>query len=191
MAPTVPVGEPSAARSGDTWTWDLFPAEFPSGEGWTISYAIAGKTALVWSGSYVAANGSGYRITIPASATDDLSAGLYRWACFATLSSARYEVASGVLEVTRNLAVDTGSTAQTFDEKMVELYEAALVLRTSPTSTTGGENLIERYGVAGREVEKMSTAEIEKALARHRARVAQQRGGGLGTRVPVCFVQPR
>jgi len=191
MAPTVPFGEPSQIRAGDTATWDIAPAEFPYSEGWAISYALTGKTTLTWSSNYVAQNGEGYRITIPASATDDLSAGLHRWVCHATLSSARYQVAAGRMEILPNLAVATGSALQLHAEKMVELYEAALILRTSPTSTAGGENLIEKYGVAGREVEKMSTVEVEQALARARAKVAQLRGGGIGVKVPVYFTSPR
>lgn len=191
MAPTVPVGEPIAARAGDTWTWDIFPGDFPSSEGWTISYAFAGNGVLTWSSSYVAANGAGYRITIPTSATG-LTPGNFKWACFATLSGARYDVNSGVIEVLRDLATATGTQAQTHDEQMVALLEAALILRASPTSTTGGENFIEQYGLNARtvEVQKMSTAEIMTALAKYRARVAQQRRGGLGVPVPVRFVQP-
>lgn len=191
MAPTVPVGEPIAARAGDTWTWDLFPGDYPSSEGWTISYAFAGNGTLTWSAGYVAANGVGYRVTIPTTATG-LTPGNFKWSCFATLSGARYTVASGVLEVLRNLATDTSTSAQTHDEKMVALLEAALELRASPTSTAGGENLIQRYSLNSRmiEVEKMTTAEIMTALGKYRARVAQQRRGGLGIPVPVRFVQP-
>lgn len=191
MAPTVPVGEPLQVRAKDTWTWDIFPPDYPSSEGWTISYAVAGISVLTWSSGYVAANGTGYRITIPVAATG-LTAGNYKWSCFATLSGARYTVASGVFEVLRDLAADTAGAAQTHDETMVGLLEAVLELRASPTSTTNGENFIEKYGVAAgqMQVEKLSTPEIVKLLAKYRARVAQQRRGGLGVRVPVCFVQP-
>jgi hypothetical protein len=189
IAAPVPTSEPDRLTAGDTWTWSRAFPDYPASE-YTISYAIAGATALSWDAAYAVVSGDGVVITIPATATADLVPGTYRWVAYATLSSTRYTADSGVFTVEPNLAVFADGEALTHNERMLALVEAALEERLTGVSA-GGRGTVENYAVEGRQVSLIPTEQLSILLGKYRRAVSRERNPDQANpQMLVRFVRP-
>lgn len=96
--------EPTRAVAGDTLAWTRDFPDYPASAGWTLTYAFriqlgSGKLDLTASTS-----GDSFSATITAAQSALLKPGLWGWAAYVTLTTQRYQVGSGTLTVTPNLA---------------------------------------------------------------------------------------
>jgi hypothetical protein len=139
---------------------------------------LAGATSLSFAAT---ASGDAYAVTVPASVTEDVASGTYRWVARLTLSGVVYDVAAGTLVVTPNLAVEAASDQRTHAEKMLAAVEAELITRVS-----GDGSAHVAYSIAGRSIQKMTLAELEAARGRYQAEVSRERNGG---RLPPVYVR--
>lgn len=182
MAETTPTREPETVTAGNTWTWTKTLASYApteSGGTWTLSYAIAGEKALVWSSSYVATSGSTWTVTIPASVTATLPAGRYQWAAIVTGGSGyagqRYTPETGTFTVLANPAELGDGDALRFAEKQLEAVEAVLANRITAD--------LQSYTIAGQSIMAIP---VERLMAiRNQLRVEVWRMRNPGKVAPV------
>ena len=150
--------------------------DYPS-DAWALSYAIRGVDRLDWDAAWVTDSGTGFLIEIPAASTVDLDAGTYKWAAYATdvaTGLERYTVGSGVLTVEPDLSAYAAGDAQTHNEKMLALVEAALEERLTGVAS-GGRGSVENYALEGRQVSLIPTEQLHILLNKYRRAVARER----------------
>jgi hypothetical protein len=157
VAPITPIGEPTSARAGDTWTWTKTFSQFaPSEAGgtWTLSYLIAGVARLTWSGSWVSTSGSTWTILIPAASTAVLPEGRYEWQAILTggagYANQRYVAETGIIAVSVN--PDAVVTRRAFAEEQLAAVETVLGLRLGSD--------VESYSIGGRSVSAIPVAQL-------------------------------
>lgn len=181
MAYTVPEKEPTRIAAGDTWQWTKAAfADFPASDGWALSYAFSGPKAFTANAS---ADGDGFSVTIAAADTK-IPAGTYRWQSYVTLGAERYQVGSGILDVTPNLAALTpAEVTESFAVQALRVVETALLGRL-PAG-------LEEYTIAGKLVKHMPLTELYELRSKLRHEVTNERSGGKIARLEVAFVAPR
>lgn len=71
MAPVVPTIEPTSARAGDSWLWDISYSDYPASEGWALTYELRGAQQITLGSiaGEVTTDGDGWNVVIPASRT--------------------------------------------------------------------------------------------------------------------------
>lgn len=190
IAAPVPTAEPDRLTAGDTWTWSRAFPDYPAAD-YTLSYAIRGASRLDWDTDWVVESGSGYVVTIPAASTADLEPGTYRWAAYVTDgSSNRYTADQGVFTVDADLSALEAGEAQTHNEKMLALVEAALEERLTGVGS-GGRGSVESYAVEGRQVSLIPTEQLHILLNKYRRAVMRERNPNTASaQVLVQFVRP-
>lgn len=173
MTYQAPSSEPALLRAGDTWAWTRQFADYPVSEGWTLSYAIQGVSAVTWDAAWVTDDGSTFTVTIPAATTEALASGRYTWAAFVTLAGARYTAAEGAFWVEPDLATAVAGSQQAHAEKMVAAIQTELENRLNPTSVSAGRGTVEKYTVHGRSIELLPTPELRQLLGYYRSELAR------------------
>lgn len=186
MAPTIPQGEPATVTAGDTWQWNKNFSDYAPTDGsgtWTLSYAIVGAGAIKWDATYAVASGGGWVVTIPASATEGLAAGAYRWSAILTGGSGyanqRATPESGVFTVTANPALLIAGDTLSFAEKNLAVVEAALTGRLTAD--------MQSYSIGGRAVVSIPIAELYAMRTKLQHEVYRERNPGRSN--PVRLVQ--
>lgn len=168
---TVPTSEPDTLVAGDTWRWRKTLAEYPPSEGWTLSYAITGASVIDAAGVTVVASGSGYDVTVAASATGLLRPGSYRWAAIVTSGTGETVTAdAGVFVVSADPRMAQPGDSVTHAERMIALIEAVLENRV-PSG-------IHTYQIAGRAVTSYTPLELRQLRAHYRRELWRSRHPG-------------
>jgi len=166
MARSIPSSEPTRAVAGDTWAWNRTFADFPSSEGWSISYEFRGPSALTIQGDQVSVGDNGdYEVRVPTESTARLLPGPYQWAAYATLDGERYQVARGNLTVRADL-VTTEARATQAERELAIVNDAILGRLTADT---------ESFVIAGRQVSKIPIETLRTIRGELRAEVARYR----------------
>lgn len=183
MTATVPTVEPTSVIAGDTVAWTKAIDDYPANDGWALSYSLlsSGKTPISVTST---ADGTTHSVSVAAAATALWVAATYTWTSFVTKGTARYSVASGLIEIKPNPATQTSAyDPRTHEEKCLAAIEAVLEGRMS-------DDIVHyRIGTAGagREAWKLTHKELLELHSIYRARVARQKGGSLMTIRPVRF----
>jgi hypothetical protein len=102
--------EPVQAVAGDTLAWTRAFSDFPASAGWGLTYAFRlqlGAGVLNVTASTV---GDGFAATITAAQSALMTPGLWSWAAYVTKTTERYQVGTGTLTITPNLATIDYST---------------------------------------------------------------------------------
>src|SRR5437762_234647 len=130
MSAAIPSTEPQTIVAGDTLSFTKSVPNYLPGDGWTLNYALQGKTLA---GSYSASpitfasttnTGSTYSISVAKTTTSSYAPGDYRWTSYVTGgTSERYSVGSGDVTVLPDpsAAVPTSHAVRT-----LALIEAAM-----------------------------------------------------------------
>jgi len=127
------------------------------------------------------AEGDGWRITVPASTTANLDAGLWTWQAVATYNSTQYTAGRGQFTVKAS-AVYSG-TPGAFDDRSRAEIDLEKVDAAIRTLASGG--MVQEYSIGGRSLrrykmtellELRSTLQNEAAMERRREKIRQ----GLG-----------
>lgn len=186
MAPTVPSYEPSEATAGDTWRWQITDTTYPTSEGYTLSYAINGASRLAWDSGYRSTTSNTHTITIPATATADLTAGTYElsriWTGSGGSAGLVFTVRLGNLTVLANPATAGAGDRQSWEEKTLTVVEAVLSGRVTDD--------IVMYQIGGRTVSKLPLQELLALRSSLRAALSYQRTGSFGQRIRFSFTDP-
>lgn len=181
MAPTTPYGEPTEVVAGDSWLWTARYGDYPSSEGWTLSYTFRGVGALDTDTSECTVASDLWTVNVPASRTADLGAGTYRWAAYMTgsgsYSGRRHQVATGVVTVIANAALAAEGDLQTSDERILAAIEAALEGRITDD--------VQMTQINGRLITNIPIMELQRLRGMYERRVWRQKNPG---KMPVARV---
>lgn len=171
MAPVVPTSPPTEFHAKNTVAFTVSPAEYPSSEGWTVKWELAGPSQASVTAT---TSGDGYLVTLD-SASNTLTPGTYAWTLSASKTSptaVRYTIDSGYV----NVLADPGS-ASAGDQQLTDEAELAL-LNTAIAARLRGD--VARYSIGDRSLEKIDLAELRRMRAALREKIARRkRGGGL------------
>lgn len=116
--------EPSSIRAGDTITWRKNLADYPA-SAWTLVYTLINSIAKITiTGS---SDGVEHVINVPATTSDDYTAGKYDYVAHVTDGTDRITVASGRMDVLPNLAAATTYDNRSHARKMLDAIEALLL----------------------------------------------------------------
>lgn len=117
---------------------------------WTLKLYLAGAKAASFDG---VTQGSGWLVTLAASATEELTAGAYSWTeRLEKTGPVRQDIASGLILVTPDIANAGDGDFQSWAEKTLPLVESAIAGRFP-----GG---IASYQIAGRALSKIPLPEL-------------------------------
>lgn len=167
MAREIPTTEPSTLYAGDTVQWTKTFSDYPKSDGWSLAYSFRGPTALATATAAVnPSDAAGYLITIAASDTVLLSAGVYRWTAKVTKGAEVYTVGRGTVAV----ELTAGAAVTSHAESMVTLLEAAIAGRIA------GD--VQSYTIGGRTVEKIPIGELRGMLAQYRHQAWKKKNPG-------------
>jgi hypothetical protein len=168
---------PSSFAAGTTVKYTRNLADRPANGGWALELVISGRSRLAVNAT---PSGADFAITLPATETAKLGAGLYRWAERASKAGEVFTVGEGSVNVTPDVVAAPVGELQSPDEKELELVIAAIEKRLPAD--------LEAFQIAGRSVNKIPMAELWKRRAVLESRIARAKNGGeLGRRHLVSF----
>lgn len=177
MAPSIPTCEPDILYAGDTYKFTKQINDYPSSDGWTLTYSFRGPTNLPDITATV--SGSGYAITIASAATALLAPGTYGWAARVTKSGETYTVGWGTLTV----ALVSNAVETVWEESVLAALKASYAGRATAD--------MEQYTINGRSVTKTKGTELLKMIAKFEWRVWKLRNPGkIGVPVKTGFSAP-
>lgn len=104
MAASIPSTEPTVIHAGDTIPWTKTVPDYPSTDGWTLSYSLRLQNGSGSVDATATPSGQDYTVTIPAATTAPMTPGTWVWAAYVTKALERYLVGSGTLLVLQNIA---------------------------------------------------------------------------------------
>lgn len=178
MSATIPTTEPTSLMIGDTWEWRRENlSDYPASE-WTLTYYFRNTTEHF---DVVAdADGDVYSITVASATSAALVSGDYDW--FATVSKTgyRYNVGSGRITLTANIAQAADYDARSFARKMMAYIEAALLDRATKDQLDLISATLEGRGVSmdkGGLIQLRREFMAELRTEENRLRVKQCRAG--------------
>ena len=175
MTPPIPSSEPNSIFAGDTCKWSKTISDYPSSDGWTLTYSFRGPSQLA--DVQASTSGSGYLVTIAAALTEVLQSGTYTWAARVSKAGETYTVARGVF----SLVEVEGALVVSHNAKMLAAIEAALEGRVLVD--------MEQYTIGGRMVTKIPVKELTALRGMYAAKVWRDKNpGNIG--VPVAFGFP-
>lgn len=179
MAFDVPTTEPDVLIAGDTWRWTKTFADYPTSEGWALTYYITGPVSIPAVTASVVDNQ--FSVTVTATTTTPLPPGTYRYVARASLSGAVHTAGEGVFLVKPNLAVAKDGETLTHEERSIPLLEAALERRIKAD--------LQAYSLSSRSATKEEMQTYRRLLNQYRRIVWQRRNPGyLGPMRTVRFV---
>lgn len=174
MTPPIPSSEPSSIFAGDTVLFTKTISDYPSSDGWILTYSFRGPSSLA--DQVATTSGSGYAVTIPVSATAPLLAGTYYWNARVSKAGEVHTVARGVLTVT----LVAGALVLSHNEKMLAAINAALEGRVVAD--------MQQYTISGRMVTKIPFEKLMHYKGVYEAKVYRDRTPGqLGVNVAFGF----
>jgi len=158
--------EPTQLHAGDSVTWARDARTYPSSAGWSLKYSLRGPGSL----DVASTDGEPYLFTVGASATRDLPAGVYRWACYAERGDERLTLASGSLTVLPDLQQATEFDGRSHARRMLDLIEAALEKRIPKDQQS--------YEIDGMRLDRIPIERLEALRTRYRREVASAKRKG-------------
>lgn len=167
---------PDTFPAGTTVKYTRSLSDYPATSGWTLKLLLAGAGTHA---EDAVANGDAFDVTLTAAETAALPPGDYRWVERVEKGGEVYDVATGVVTVTPNLATATPGSLQSWEEKELAAVEAAIA-----AILAGG---IAAYQIAGRAVTKVDLPTLQKLRASLRTEIARQRGQAPGRQWKFTF----
>ena len=147
-------------------------ADYPASEGWALTLHLAGASRLDVTAE---ADGDEFLTTIdPADTSSSFEPGLYKWLQRVSKSGEVYDVDSGVVTVTPNLAEAAPGEHQNYLERSIPILEAHLEGRLAAG--------MDSYAIAGRAVSKIPMKEATQLLASYRSELARLKDPSRVTR---------
>lgn len=157
MAPTVPTSEPQTLTAGTTWRWTRSFADFPTADGWSLTYGLAGPTPTTITTTIV---GSEFSVTVATATTAAITAGIYTWTAYASLGGEKYVADTGQFIIDPYLVGAVATTAHA--SAMLAAIEEVLLRRAQNDAP-------ESYSIAAKSFTLMSITELMRLRAMYRA----------------------
>jgi hypothetical protein len=167
---------PNLIYAGDTVAFDV-PA-FKDAIGTSID---SGTYTLTWyartntstEGATIVgvAEGTGWRVTIPAATSADFNAGLWTWQAIATYTTLQYTAGRGQFTV-KNSAKYTG-TPGAFDDRSRAEVDLSYVEAAIRTLAQGG--MVQEYSIGGRSLRRYKMAELLQLRDELKNEIAMER----------------
>ena len=171
---------PESFAAGTTVTYRKQLTDYPASDGWSFTLYLAGAQVAQVA---AAADDDDFVVTVGATITDGITAGLYKYAERVSKDGAVYEVESGVVTILPDLTKATDTSEQEWIEKAV----AALRAHIEGRLPTG----MESYSIAGRAVSRMPLAEALEWLDKLEARLSRMKSpGSMSDTVFIEFPKP-
>jgi len=181
MAPITPTIEPSSVTAGATWRWDMSSSTYPS-DTYTLSYAIRGRDALVWSAAWAVDTDGVWAVTIPAATTALITAGAYEITRVWTNGAVVYLEQLPTLTVAPNPLTAAPGDRVAFAEANLAAVEKAITARLAGDQP-------EEYMIGGRSVKRMTLLDLKKTRRELQDEVFRLRSGGQTRRRLIRFTQ--
>ena len=181
MAPamsSIPTQIPDPISAGTTVVYRRSYADYPATGGWGLTLHLRGAATLNQAATVV---DGVFEITIPATSTDDLTAGVYQWVERVTKAGEVRDAARGTVTVLADIATAGAGALQSAEEKELALVNAAIAELLSTGKT------IVSYQVHGRAARKEDLKTLYEIRSKLQAAVAQQKSGHFGRQVRVRF----
>jgi len=126
--------EPTHLIAGDTASWTRSFADYPATI-WALTYAFRLQLGAGVVNVTASAVGDGFAATIAAADSALMKPGLWSWAAYVTKTTERYQVGSGSLTVSPNLAavdsaIDVRSSAKKAYDNALAMWEAVKLGQT-------------------------------------------------------------
>lgn len=176
--PALLASAPAQFYAGDTVRWAQASPEASPADGWTLTVALSGPSALE---ATATVEGGQFIVTLAAAQTAGLTAGTHTWAARVTRGVEAYTIASGVVVVLAAPAT-LGADGALMAERHLAAIEAVLSNRITAD--------VESYQIAGRQLVKIPVDQLLKMRAMFAAEVRRARTGGrIGTPMLVQFTR--
>lgn len=150
---------PEKLPAGDSLNRTFVLADYPASAGWVLSFSLVSSSALI----SLTATGTaeGHVLELGASTTAAYAPGTYSWSAYVSRAAERFTVATGRIEVLRNLAASTaGADLRTHARRTLDAIEATIEGRASSDVLS--------YEIAGRSLSKIPVAELLNLRDRYR-----------------------
>lgn len=167
--PAIPLYEPTDFMAGDTVQWEKSLTDYSPADGWVLTYAITGPTAVAGAGVTVTANDDDWSVTLSSTLTAPLLAGTYSWTAFATLAGVRNVADEGVFTV-RADAAQVSAAVLSFAATMVPLLKTEIQARITGTGSAN-----DSYSINGRSISKLKMGELEQLRDRYELELWRER----------------
>lgn len=159
---------PARFSAGTTLTYERTLTDLPaSAYGWTLSLYLAGPTEARQE-DIALANGV-YTVLLPASTTQDLTAGAYRWlerVKEVAPGTRVFDVASGFVTVDPDLASATGGSGVSYEAQVLAALKAKLLDRLTADQET--------LQVDGTAIARIPFERLDSLIAKYEAIVEAQ-----------------
>ena len=163
---------PESFAAGTTVKYTRTLTDFPAPT-WQLKLYLAGAAAV---NVTAAASGSDHLVTLATTDTAQLApAGMFRWSERATKSGETYEVGTGSVYVTANIAAAAPGDLASMNEKLLAAIDAVIAGKITDDAL--------QYSVAGRGLTLMSRSELYALRQKVARDVAVARRGGKSGRV--------
>lgn len=134
MAAPIPAVEPTSLVAGDTASWTRAFDDFPAPT-WTLTYAFRFQNGSGKQDVTATTSGTGFAASITAAQSALMKPGLWTWASYVTLTTQRYQVGTGTLTVSPNLAaidydIDLRSSAKRAYDNALAAWEGVKLGQT-------------------------------------------------------------
>ena len=175
MDSSIPLTEPTAARAGDTWTWQRSLPAYPAGV-WTLGYTLFSANGAI--NLTATANGTDHRIYVAPATTGAYTAGRYDWLAYVSDGTDRFQIGTGALHILPQITT-SAHDARSHARKVLEALEATIEGR----ATSGDLDVIET--TFGDRSIKRDLAGLLKLRSQYQQMVAMEAasariGAGLG-----------
>lgn len=188
MAPPIPSGFPLSLVAGTTWKFTAGFTDFPPVDGWAVTFQLVGRASGALA-STPRPTTADYLVTIDTTASAAFLAGAYHWTAIATLAGESYVAASGTVDITASPTLTALSDARSFAALTLEKVEAEIGARFGTNSSPLGA-AHESYTIGGRNITKISIADLQVMRARLIGEVEKERNGGSLPPFEVEFGRP-
>lgn len=177
MPATIPTSEPTELTAGDSWQWDRTYGDYPSSDGWSLTYALTGSGAAPVEIVASAASGVSFEVRVAAATTASYAAGRHDLIGYVSKGGERFQVYKGALVVLPDPAVAT--IALSFNERMLAQLETKIAERLSAD--------ISSYTLEQQEVHREELRLLEGRRNAYAEAVRIERGGSATRTMQVRF----
>lgn len=183
MAAAIPTSEPTEHQAGNTLQFTRNFADYPAGDGWTLSYALRGNLDLTQADFAATADGDAFSVHLLPAVSADWAPGTYLLVGYITDGADRFEVYRGTFVVTRDASIATGFDPRSYYQRILEQVRAVV--------ENGVIRAPIRYSFNGVSTEIVTMEDAFKALAWLESKVAQESGTVKQRKILTRFVSPR
>ena len=167
---------PETLAAGDQWEFVAALTDYAAVDGWSAVLMLRGPTVRDATG---VSGADGWTFTIPADESTSFVAGRYAPAIRVTRALERVTLAGSAITVTPDFATLTEGALLSHEERSIPLLEAAIQKRVTIDLAS--------YTITDRQATREDLATMVKLLARYRAAITSQQGGGFPADIAVEF----